>query len=74
MTKDVIALTPGMPDVWALLAGLYAGGPGMDITAAADGAPTSTADKTANARLPRRLDQKAIPRRINPIHNRRTRS
>lgn len=38
MTKDVIALTPGMPDVWALLAGLYAGGPEVDITAAADGA------------------------------------
>ncbi|MFD5519792.1 DUF6177 family protein [Streptomyces sp. NPDC127066] len=38
MTKDVIALTPEMPDTWALLAGLYAGGPGVDVTAADDGA------------------------------------
>jgi hypothetical protein len=38
VTKDVIALTPKMPDTWALLAGLYAGGPDLDITAAADGA------------------------------------
>ncbi|MFI0962621.1 DUF6177 family protein [Streptomyces sp. NPDC021080] len=38
MTKDVIALTPKMPDTWALLAGLYAGGPGVDIATAADGA------------------------------------
>lgn len=38
MTKDVIALTPEMPDTWALLAGLYAGGPGLDVSATADGA------------------------------------
>jgi hypothetical protein len=38
VTKDVIALTPKMPDTWALLAGLYAGGPGLGIAAAADGA------------------------------------
>ncbi|WP_028800830.1 DUF6177 family protein [Streptomyces sp. 142MFCol3.1] len=38
MTKDVIALTPKMPDTWALLAGLYAGGPGLDVSATADGA------------------------------------
>ncbi|MET9035671.1 DUF6177 family protein [Streptomyces mirabilis] len=38
MTKDVIALTLKMPDTWALLSGLYAGGPGVDIAAAADGA------------------------------------
>ncbi|TQK44364.1 hypothetical protein FBY35_5867 [Streptomyces sp. SLBN-118] len=38
MTKDVIALTPRMPDTWALLAGLYAGGPDLDVTATADGA------------------------------------
>lgn len=38
MTKDVIALTPAMPHVWALVAGLYAGGPDLDVSAAADGA------------------------------------
>ncbi|MCX4550034.1 MULTISPECIES: DUF6177 family protein [unclassified Streptomyces] len=38
MTKDVIALTPTMPDVWAVLAGLYAGGPGLRVDAAHDGA------------------------------------
>ncbi|MEC4016762.1 DUF6177 family protein [Streptomyces sp. H27-D2] len=38
MTKDVIALTPKMPDTWALLAGLYAGGPDLDVTTAHDGA------------------------------------
>ncbi|MEU1037111.1 DUF6177 family protein [Streptomyces sp. NPDC005907] len=38
MTKDVIALTPKMPDVWALLTGLYAGGPDLGVSAAADGA------------------------------------
>lgn len=27
MTKDVIALTPRMPDPWAVLAGLLSGGP-----------------------------------------------
>ncbi|MEU0671804.1 DUF6177 family protein [Streptomyces sp. NPDC006172] len=38
MTKDVIALTPRMPDVWALLAGLYAGGPEARVTAGSEGA------------------------------------
>ncbi|PIM73565.1 hypothetical protein CTU88_07400 [Streptomyces sp. JV178] len=38
MTKDVIALTPTMPDVWALMASLYAGGSDLDLSAAADGA------------------------------------
>ncbi|MFI1563048.1 DUF6177 family protein [Streptomyces sp. NPDC020490] len=38
MTKDVIALTRKMPDTWTLLAGLYAGGPGADLSAGADGA------------------------------------
>ncbi|MFF6995170.1 DUF6177 family protein [Streptomyces sp. NPDC008313] len=38
MTKDVIALTPKMPDTWSLVAGLYAGGPDLELTAAADGA------------------------------------
>ncbi|MGA4839867.1 DUF6177 family protein [Streptomyces sp. G45] len=38
MTKDVIALTPAMPDPAALVAGLYAGGPDLGVTSAADGA------------------------------------
>ncbi|MFG2571232.1 DUF6177 family protein [Streptomyces sp. NPDC048481] len=38
MTKDVIALTPKMPDTWALLAGLYAGGPRTHVTAGSEGA------------------------------------
>ncbi|MCX5385661.1 DUF6177 family protein [Streptomyces sp. NBC_00083] len=38
MTKDVIALTPKMPDTWALLAGLYAGGPGLTVDTGNDGA------------------------------------
>ncbi|WP_367046957.1 DUF6177 family protein [Streptomyces sp. Je 1-332] len=38
MTKDVIALTPQMPDTWALLAGLYAGGPDLDVGTAHEGA------------------------------------
>lgn len=38
MTKDVIALTPKMPNVWALMASLYAGGSDLDLSAAADGA------------------------------------
>ncbi|AEM82422.1 DUF6177 family protein [Streptomyces violaceusniger] len=38
MTKDVIALTPTMPDVPTLLAGLYAGGPDLRVRTAADGA------------------------------------
>ncbi|MGW5213821.1 DUF6177 family protein [Streptomyces sp. NPDC004051] len=38
MTKDVIALTPKMPDLPTLLAGLYAGGPGLGVDSLADGA------------------------------------
>ncbi|MEV0303250.1 DUF6177 family protein [Streptomyces prasinus] len=38
MTKDVIALTPTMPDTWALLAGLYAAGPEAGVTAGSGGA------------------------------------
>ncbi|MFF9406292.1 DUF6177 family protein [Streptomyces anandii] len=38
MTKDVIALTPAMPDLSTLLAGLHAGGPGLGVGTLADGA------------------------------------
>ncbi|MFI1536462.1 DUF6177 family protein [Streptomyces anandii] len=38
MTKDVIALTPTMPDLRTLLAGLHAGGPGLGVDTLADGA------------------------------------
>lgn len=38
MTKDVIALTPTMPDINTLLAGLFAGGPGLGINSLAEGA------------------------------------
>ncbi|MGX1668559.1 DUF6177 family protein [Streptomyces sp. NPDC055400] len=38
MTKDVIALTPKMPDLRTLLAGLYAGGPDLGVSTLADGA------------------------------------
>ncbi|EGX55475.1 hypothetical protein SZN_32726 [Streptomyces zinciresistens K42] len=38
MTKDVIALTPKMPDLPTLLAGLYAGGPDLGVHTTADGA------------------------------------
>ncbi|MBT3151111.1 hypothetical protein HTV45_09455 [Streptomyces sp. CHD11] len=38
MTKDLIALTPRMPDAWALLAGLYAGGPEAEVSPASGGA------------------------------------
>jgi len=38
VTKDVIALTPKMPDLPTLLAGLYAGGPDLGISTLADGA------------------------------------
>ncbi|WDV51310.1 DUF6177 family protein [Streptomyces coeruleorubidus] len=38
MTKDVIALTPKMPDLPTLLAGLYAGGPELGVNTTADGA------------------------------------
>ncbi|MEU2564293.1 DUF6177 family protein [Streptomyces longispororuber] len=38
MTRDVIALTPAMPDPKTMLAGLYAGGPGLRVGTLADGA------------------------------------
>ncbi|MFK4222170.1 DUF6177 family protein [Streptomyces sp. NPDC019890] len=38
MTKDVIALTPKMPDVWTVLAGLHAGGPDLGVATTAEGA------------------------------------
>ncbi|WP_164492982.1 DUF6177 family protein [Streptomyces alfalfae] len=38
MTKDVIALTPEMPDTKTVLAGLFAGGPDLGVTSVADGA------------------------------------
>jgi hypothetical protein len=38
VTRDVIALTPKMPDVWALMTSLYAGGSDLDLSAAAEGA------------------------------------
>ncbi|MGW1065008.1 DUF6177 family protein [Streptomyces aureus] len=38
MTRDVIALTPTMPDLRTLLAGLYAGGPDLGVSTLADGA------------------------------------
>ncbi|MFI1705821.1 DUF6177 family protein [Streptomyces griseoruber] len=38
MTRDVIALTPKMPDQASLLAALHAGGPDLELTATDDGA------------------------------------
>ncbi|MGW5733540.1 MULTISPECIES: DUF6177 family protein [Streptomyces] len=38
MTKDVIALTPKMPDINTLLAGLFAGGPDLGVSSLAEGA------------------------------------
>ncbi|MCK8432099.1 hypothetical protein G3I77_03380 [Streptomyces sp. D2-8] len=38
MTKDVIALTPKMPDLPTLLAGLYAGGPDLGVNTTTEGA------------------------------------
>ncbi|MER6358675.1 DUF6177 family protein [Streptomyces sp. NPDC001634] len=38
MTTDVIALTPKMPETRSLIAGLFAGGPDLGLTAADDGA------------------------------------
>ncbi|KUN82362.1 DUF6177 family protein [Streptomyces griseoruber] len=38
MTKDVLALTPKMPDQASLLAALHAGGPDLGLTATDDGA------------------------------------
>ncbi|MGW7362723.1 DUF6177 family protein [Streptomyces sp. NPDC054841] len=38
MSKDVIALTPSMPDARSVLAGLYAGGPDLRVSSSAEGA------------------------------------
>ncbi|KUF13015.1 DUF6177 family protein [Streptomyces silvensis] len=38
MTRDVIALTPTMPDPKTVLAGLFAGGPDLEVRTVADGA------------------------------------
>ncbi|GAA2485869.1 DUF6177 family protein [Streptomyces gobitricini] len=38
MTKDVIALTPQMPDARSVLAALYAGGPDLRVSSRAEGA------------------------------------
>ncbi|MEU4998740.1 DUF6177 family protein [Streptomyces sp. NPDC021622] len=38
MTKDVIALTPKMPDINTLLAGLFAGGPDLGVSSVHEGA------------------------------------
>ncbi|MEV0093669.1 DUF6177 family protein [Streptomyces sp. NPDC050738] len=38
MTKDVIALTPNMPDAWAITAGLHAGDPDLNVATSKDGA------------------------------------
>ncbi|TGA85920.1 hypothetical protein E2651_41530, partial [Streptomyces sp. MZ04] len=38
MTKDVIALTPKMPDINTLLAGLFAGGPDLGVSSVNEGA------------------------------------
>ncbi|MGW2081801.1 DUF6177 family protein [Streptomyces sp. NPDC001939] len=38
MTKDVITLTPTMPDLRTVLAGLYAGGPDLTVSTIAQGA------------------------------------
>ncbi|MEU6664050.1 DUF6177 family protein [Streptomyces sp. NPDC046821] len=38
MTKDVIALTPAMPDLTTMLAGLFAGGPDLRVGTISEGA------------------------------------
>lgn len=45
MTKDVIALTPRMPEPWAVLAGLLAGGPDKLVNAAGEGAVIQLCDE-----------------------------
>ncbi|WP_431043427.1 DUF6177 family protein [Streptomyces sp. P1-3] len=44
MTKDVIVLTERMPDTWALLAGLLAGGPDLHVQSAGDDAVIQLCD------------------------------
>ncbi|MET7765267.1 DUF6177 family protein [Streptomyces sp. NPDC005393] len=45
MTKDVIALTERMPDVWSILAGLLAGGPDLEVRSAGEGAVIQLCDE-----------------------------
>ncbi|MBC3987375.1 hypothetical protein H8N00_00285 [Streptomyces sp. AC563] len=51
MTKDVIALTPRLPDVKALLAGLFAGGPDTRVTSVGQGAVIQLSDDTGRPLL-----------------------
>ncbi|MFE4058329.1 DUF6177 family protein [Streptomyces sp. NPDC059096] len=44
MTKDVIALTPRMPDAWSVLAGLLSGGPDKLVDTTGDGAVVQLCD------------------------------
>lgn len=44
MTKDVIALTPRMPDPWSVLAGLLSGGPDKLVDARGEGAVVRLCD------------------------------
>ncbi|MEE1930947.1 DUF6177 family protein [Streptomyces sp. TRM 70351] len=44
MTKDVIALTTRMPDVWSLTAGLMSGGPRTRLATAGEGAVVQLCD------------------------------
>ncbi|MGW0392941.1 DUF6177 family protein [Streptomyces sp. NPDC003042] len=44
MTKDVIALTPRMPDPWTVLAGLLSGGPDKLVNTAGEGAVVQLCD------------------------------
>ncbi|MFD3327038.1 DUF6177 family protein [Streptomyces sp. NPDC058701] len=45
MTKDVIALTPRMPDPWVVLAGLLSGGPDKLVNTAGEGAVVQLCDE-----------------------------
>ncbi|MFJ6738438.1 DUF6177 family protein [Streptomyces sp. NPDC091279] len=45
MTKDVIALTPRMPDPWSVLVGLLSGGPDKLVDAAGEGAVVQLCDQ-----------------------------
>lgn len=44
MTKDVIALTPRMPDAWSVLAGLLSGGPDKLVDITGEGAVVQLCD------------------------------
>lgn len=47
MTKDVIALTPRMPDAWTVLAGLLSGGPDKLLDTTGEGAVVQLLDEQA---------------------------